>query len=87
MLACPGALHGLLVCGLVAAWREAPVENVVVLVLIAAKLAFEQVAGPLPGSESAAGGSVVVNAHLYGALAGAVLGIGHRIRVRNAPPI
>jgi len=82
-----GALHGLLVGGLLVTWREAPGENLLVLGLIAAKLTFEQIVGPLPGSESAAGGSVVVNAHLYGAVAGAVLAIAYRIRVRTAPAI
>jgi len=44
------------------------------LALIIGKLAWEQVAGALPGSESVAGGNVVVNAHLYGAIGGAIIG-------------
>lgn len=38
------------------------------------KLLYEQTAGPLPFSASATGGAVVVDAHLYGAFTGAVLG-------------
>lgn len=82
-----GVLHGLLVAGLLAGWRKSPVENLVLLLLIAAKLGYEQWLGPLPGSESTAGGPVVVNAHLYGALAGAACVAVLRIRVREAPAI
>ena len=42
-------------------------------VFVAGKLLWEQTVGPLPGSESSAGGTVIVNAHLYGAVGG-VLG-------------
>ena len=82
-----GVLHGLLVAGLVAGYRESPGENLLLLVLIAAKLGYEQWLGPLPGSESTAGGPVVVNAHLYGALAGAACAAALRIRVRATPAI
>lgn len=40
------------------------------LLIIIAKLTWEQIAGPLPGSEATAGGNVIVDAHLYGAVAG-----------------
>jgi len=42
------------------------------LVFIIGKLAWEQRYGPLPGSASLAGGSVLVDAHLYGAIAGVI---------------
>ncbi len=67
-----GVLHGLLAGGLVGAWGSSRVEVPLLLLLLAAKLAYEQVFGAMPGSESSAGGAVVVNAHLYGALAGGV---------------
>lgn len=67
-----GVLHGILAGGLVGAWSGSRVEVPLLLLLLAAKLAYEQVFGAMPGSESSAGGAVVVNAHLYGALAGGV---------------
>ncbi|MEX0706444.1 MAG: rhombosortase [Woeseia sp.] len=67
-----GVLHGLLVAGLVGAWSQSRIEVPLLLLLLAAKLAYEQLFGAMPGSESSAGGAVVVNAHLYGALAGGV---------------
>lgn len=65
-----GVLHGVLVAGLVGAWSRSRVEVPLLLVLLAAKLIYEQLFGALPGSASAAGGGVVVNAHFYGAIAG-----------------
>ena len=82
-----GVLHGVLVAGLILDFDSARVENLIVLLLVAAKLAYEQWFGPLPGSESSAGGPVVVNAHLYGAIAGAALAAIYRIRVPADPAI
>lgn len=69
-----GTLHGLIVAGALADLKLYPRSAAALLVLIAGKLIWEQVAGALPGSESVAGGSVVVNAHLYGAIGGAITG-------------
>jgi rhomboid family GlyGly-CTERM serine protease len=77
-----GVLHGLLAAGLLAGVRQRDREAIVLAVLVAGKLLWEQTVGPLPGSESGAGGSVIVNAHLYGAvggLLGALLSW-HRVR-------
>lgn len=68
-----GTLHGLIIAGAIADLRTYPKSAALLLVLVVAKLVWEQLVGPLPGSESVAGGSVVVNAHLYGAIAGALL--------------
>jgi rhomboid family GlyGly-CTERM serine protease len=65
-----GLLHALLVAGLVSRFRVAKGESLALGAVIAAKIAWEQFAGPLPGSELSAGGPVVVDAHLYGAMAG-----------------
>lgn len=65
-----GVLHGLLLAGLLASWRSRPAESALLGALLAAKLIYEQIHGPLPGSAATAGGAVVVNAHLYGAVAG-----------------
>ncbi|MBT8097667.1 MAG: rhombosortase [Woeseia sp.] len=82
-----GLLHGLLVAGLLAGWRDRPVESLVLGGLLIAKLVYEQWLGPLPGSAESAGGDVVVNSHLYGALAGVVAAVILRVRVSLAAPI
>lgn len=74
-----GVLHGLFIVG---AWQESrrhPLSGWVLLVLLVAKLIWEQLSGALPGSESMTGGHVVVDAHLYGAIAGAVFVLLHQI--------
>lgn len=70
-----GLLHALLLAGVVDRLRSAPTESIVLLVVVSAKIAYEQFAGPLPGSETSTGGPVVVNAHLYGAVAGILAGL------------
>ena len=67
-----GLLHGILAAGIVASWRRDRLTALLLAVLVVAKLVYEQVAGPLPGSEASSGGSVVVAAHLYGAIGGAL---------------
>ncbi len=67
-----GLLHGLLVGG---ALRVLPRElpfGVLLLGGVAFKLYWEQTHGALPGTAALAGGPVVVDAHLYGALGGAL---------------
>jgi rhomboid family GlyGly-CTERM serine protease len=65
-----GLLHGLLIAGLVAGVRRRDREAMVLGVLVIAKLGWEQIVGPLPGSESTSGGAVIIDAHLYGAIGG-----------------
>lgn len=67
-----GILHGLLAAGALKGLTVARTECMVILVILAAKLAWEQMVGALPGTESLSGGEVVVNAHLYGAIGGAI---------------
>lgn len=68
-----GVLHGLLLAGLLARLLTEGGSNVLLLLLVLAlKLVWEQLFGSLPGSESGIGGKVVVDAHLYGAIGGAV---------------
>lgn len=70
-----GVLHGLLLGGLAPALgRRDPIAAVVALLLVG-KLAWEAVAGPLPGSEQTAGGPVLVEAHRYGALGGVLVAL------------
>lgn len=68
-----GTLHGLIIAGTLADLRAYPRSAGILLVLVVGKLAWEQLAGALPGSESVAGGMVLVDAHLYGAIGGAII--------------
>ncbi|MBV2121235.1 MAG: rhombosortase [Candidatus Thiodiazotropha sp. (ex Ctena orbiculata)] len=65
-----GALHGLLIWGLLKQMKQEPLLSVSLLIAVVGKIAWEQWQGPLPGSESMADGPVVVASHLYGALSG-----------------
>ncbi|GMR17126.1 MAG: hypothetical protein BMS9Abin32_184 [Gammaproteobacteria bacterium] len=81
-----GLLHGLLAAGALHGMRHATPGSWYLLVLLLAKLGYEQVAGPLPGSVTSAGGPVAVDAHLYGAVGGAVAALAlQRSRGRAAP--
>lgn len=77
-----GLLHALLAAGVVAGWRSGRIEIPLLGIVLVAKIAYEQIAGPLPGSEDATGGAVIVASHLYGALAGTVAAGFILIRVR-----
>ena len=81
-----GVLHGLLLAGAVRGLAILPSESAILCVIVIGKLVYEQVAGPLPGSESVSGGTVIVNAHLFGGVGGIVAAavLWHRGR-RDAP--
>jgi len=68
-----GTLHGLIIAGSLADLKHYPKFAVPLLIIVIGKLAWEQIGGPLPGSEEVAGGFVAVNSHLYGAIGGAVI--------------
>jgi rhomboid family GlyGly-CTERM serine protease len=65
-----GVLHGLMAAGALVQLRAGVQRAGWILGVLALKLAWEQMAGPLPGSAATAGGRIIVDAHLYGALAG-----------------
>lgn len=65
-----GLLHGMLMAGILMMVLAGSRDLLVLGLLVVAKVIWEQLSGPLPGSEGLAGAAVVVNAHLYGALAG-----------------
>ena len=67
-----GVLHGLFIIGGRWEFKRYKISGGVLLTLIVFKLLWEQLYGALPGSESMSGGKVAVNAHLYGAIAGAI---------------
>jgi len=65
-----GVLHGLLAYAMLGAVRKGRSAWWIGLALLAVKIGWEQWRGPLPWSESTAGVDVIVDAHLYGAVAG-----------------
>jgi rhomboid family GlyGly-CTERM serine protease len=65
-----GVLHGLFVYGAIREIRFYPYSGYVLLLLLTGKLFWEYMNGALPGSEEMTGGRVIVEAHLYGAIAG-----------------
>ena len=67
-----GVLHGLFIIGGRWEMQRYKLSGVMLLVIIIGKLIWEQMYGALPGSESMTGGRVAINAHLYGALGGAI---------------
>ena len=82
-----GVLHGFLAAVAIGLFRVRPVVAGIVAGLLLAKLFYENLLGPMPGSETVSGGNVVVAAHLYGAAGGATAAIIQRFRVRPAGPL
>jgi rhomboid family GlyGly-CTERM serine protease len=82
-----GLLHGLLVAGIIPRLRSLDIETGILLLLLIAKIGYEQFNGPVPGSETTSGGPVVVDAHLYGALGGVLGAILARIRGQSQASI
>ncbi len=69
-----GALHGLLVTLIIIDYvNHKGWLNILLMLVIIAKLIWEGMMGPLPGSESSAGGPVVVQAHFYGFVGGLII--------------
>jgi len=81
-----GMLHGMLAAGILASWRVRRAEASILGIVVAGKLAYEQIVGPMPGSEGTSGGAVIVDAHLYGVIGGVILAA-ILIRVRRTAPI
>jgi rhomboid family GlyGly-CTERM serine protease len=69
-----GVVHGLLAAGIAAGLDRDRPELGFLAVLLLVKLVWEQLVGPLPGSEATTGGTVITAAHLYGAIAGLAAG-------------
>lgn len=67
-----GVLHGILAAGGLALWRRRAAVGPLILAALLAKLVWEHWRGPVPFSESTAGGPVIVAAHLFGAAGGLV---------------
>ncbi|MCW8924293.1 MAG: rhombosortase [Gammaproteobacteria bacterium] len=67
-----GVLHGLLIYGGVREIRVYPASGYAFLFILVAKLIWEILYGVVPGSEDLITGRVVTDAHLYGAIGGAL---------------
>ena len=80
-----GLLHGLLLGAPVLDRGLAVPVRAAVIVLVLAKLAWEQWAGALPFTAEAAGGPVIVDAHLYGGLGGLLAAVPVWLRRRSLP--
>lgn len=65
-----GVLHGLFAAGAVRWIANGEFEGYLLGAFLAGKLVWEQAQGALPLSVSTAGGPVIVDAHLYGAVCG-----------------
>jgi rhomboid family GlyGly-CTERM serine protease len=71
-----GVLHGVVACGALMMLQSGHFRLGAVLALgVAAKLSFEQISGPVPFTQASVGGAVIVAAHLYGAVSGALTAI------------
>ena len=69
-----GVLHGILVVLLLLDFiMHKHRLNLILLLALIAKLIWEAVMGPMPGSEDIAGGAVIVQAHLYGFIGGLLI--------------
>lgn len=75
-----GALHGLFAAGIVLSFRSEPKIQFLLAILLGSKLVYEQIIGPLPGSEQTTGIPVIVNSHLYGAITGIITGYLMKLR-------
>ena len=68
-----GVLHGLFLYGALREIRFYPTSGYVLLIVLITKLAWEFFNGALPGSEDMAGGRVLTEAHLLGAVGGVMV--------------
>jgi len=69
-----GLLHSYFSAGAIADRHMHRFTSILMLILLAGKLSWEQTLGPLPGSAETAGGKVITEAHLYGAISGLIVG-------------
>jgi rhomboid family GlyGly-CTERM serine protease len=67
-----GALHGVMTAGTLAHLRRRDLDGWILAAFIVVKLAYEQFSGALPFAGSP---DTIVDAHLYGAIGGVVLGL------------
>jgi rhomboid family GlyGly-CTERM serine protease len=78
-----GVLHGLVAAAGIVLSAQRQLAGYLVLTVLVTKIAWEQADGSLPMTEFLAGGSVVVDAHLYGAVGGLLAGLTLYLLKRN----
>ena len=78
-----GALDCLWAAGALEFIRRRDRFGWLLMALLLIKLAYEQTLGPLPFSVAGTGGAVIVDAHLYGALGGALWAFGCALLERH----
>lgn len=78
-----GVLHGLLAAYAAERAQSLPWLGAIILGGLFVKVGYEQWFGPLPTLSQFSGGAVVVDAHLFGVLAGILAGLSNHIRVRT----
>lgn len=66
-----GVLHGVWAIAAIRAWQQRRTEALAFTLLLAVKLAYEALVGPVPLTGTVAAGPVVAVAHAYGAAGGA----------------
>jgi rhomboid family GlyGly-CTERM serine protease len=71
-----GVLHGLFIYGALREIRYYPLSGYVLTAILIGKLIYESMYGALPGSEEMAGGRVLTQAHLLGAIGGGIVWAG-----------
>jgi len=82
-----GMLHGLLLAGVMANLASGHRFEIVLLLALFVKVAWEQLYGALPGSADFAGGAVVVDAHLYGLIGGLIGALPYVLVARGGNPM
>ena len=82
-----GLVHGFLAAGIVGSLKSGRVDMWILGAALIAKLVYEALVGPLPGSAESSGGAVIVIAHVYGAIAGSIAAGVILIRVRTQASI
>lgn len=80
-----GALHGLVVCFAAADLFHNRRLSILVLLGVAVKIAAEQIMGPSASLEVMIGARVAIDAHLWGALSGALVAIVYCLKTWRSP--
>lgn len=75
-----GTLHGIILIGALRWIQQSDWMGLLVLIIVAAKIGWEQLFGALPLSQQMAGGPVAVDSHLWGALGGLAIGLWSLLR-------
>ncbi|MFV2004619.1 MAG: rhombosortase [Gammaproteobacteria bacterium] len=78
-----GVLHGLFLYGGLREIRFYPTSGYVLVAVLLAKLGWEFFYGALPGSEDMAGGRVLTEAHLLGAIGGTLVWVFEFLKERS----